>query len=84
EFGWGEYVSVGANSKYPGDIVRSVHANKGTRPLSLNEMYVLRELLRTNDYLFYLDCHSGSGDNYLNWSGKAENILEITALAKTT
>ncbi|MGO3807795.1 MAG: hypothetical protein ACTJHT_16080, partial [Sphingobacterium sp.] len=81
---WNPFVSVGANAKYPGDYAPSVHTNKGTKPVSLNEMYILQNLLSSNNYTYYLDAHSGSGDNYLTWSGKAINISEMTALAKDT
>ena len=67
--------------QYSNDHVPYANDNKGTRPFSLAELIILRDdLIAESDFLFYLDCHSGSGKNYLARSAVYEPIGYGTAL----
>lgn|GEM_PF-1997562 len=68
---WNNYTPSTVMTAYPNDYVSNPNDNKGTKPFSLSESIVLKSLIDNNtDMLFFLDLHSGSGNNYLHWNTK--------------
>lgn len=68
---WNQFTPSTTMTMYSNDYVSNPNDNKGTKPFSLNESIVLKNLIDSNpDILFYLDLHSGAGNNYLHWNTK--------------
>lgn len=65
---WDNYTpSTTSVTKYSNDRTSTANDNKGTKPFSLAESIILRDLLDSEyPYLFVLDNHSGAGKNYLH------------------
>lgn len=64
---WADFTPVSSTAQFPNEYAPAPHDNKGTKPFSLAETIAIKNLIDSNSYDFYLDMHSGSGNNYLDW-----------------